>query len=165
MMMAGLDVPDRAFVGRFRGEPGLESVRVWVGSREGAPPATVAQQLRAFEQTLQRVVAALDARYPVGRELDEDGLAAVIDLCAWAHAEWVRIHRFVNGSGRTGRILANALLMRYGIPPAVRLRPRPNGAYGRAAAAAMSGDWRPTAEVIRRMLDQLGSDRRLSSRT
>jgi hypothetical protein len=149
--MSGLEVPDTRYVGRFRGEPGLETARVRIGAHEGTAPGSVAQELAAFERTLQRAVAALDSRYPRGEELDGDGLAAVVDLCAWAHAEWVRIHPFCNGNGRTARIWANALLMRYGLPPAVRLRPRPDGGYGRAGDAAM-GDWGPTAAVFRRML-------------
>ena len=79
--MAGLKVPDKKYVGRFRGEPGLETTRVWVGGHEGAPPERVASELAAFEKTLQRAVAALDARYPRAEALDTDGLAAVID-CA-----------------------------------------------------------------------------------
>jgi len=150
--MAGLKVPDKKYVGRFRGEPGLETTRVWVDGHEGAPPERVAAELAAFEKTLQRAVAALDARYPRAEALDTDGLAAVIDLCAWAHAEWVRIHPFDNGNGRTARIWANALLMRYGLPPAIRLRPRPDGVYEDAGTAAMNGDWRPTVAVFSRML-------------
>jgi hypothetical protein len=42
--------------------------------------------------------------------------------------------------------------MRYGLPPTIRLRPRPNGGYGDAGAAAMNGDWRATVAVFRRML-------------
>lgn len=152
--MAGLIAPNRKHVGRFRGEPGLETTRVWIGSHEGVAPERIASELAAFERTLQRVVAALDARYAVGGALDTDGLAAVVDLCAWAHAEWVRIHPFVNGNGRTARIWANALLMRYGLPPVIRLRPRPDSGYGDAAAAAMTGDWRPIAAVFRRMLGE-----------
>jgi len=152
--MAGLEVPDVGGVGCFRGEPGLESVRVWIGAHEGVAPGEVAEELRVFEETLQRAVAALDALFPRGEDVDADGLAAVVDLCAWAHAEWVRIHPFVNGNGRTARILANSLLMRYGVPPVIRLRPRPNSSYGRAAEAAMRGDWRPTAAAFRRMLSR-----------
>ena len=155
--MAGLDVPDAKFVGRFRGEPGLEATRVLIGAHEGVPPAEVARELAAFEQALQRVVAALDTRYPHEQDLDRDGLAAVVDLCAWTHAEWVRIHPFANGNGRTARIWANALLMRYGLPPVVRLRPRPDRGYSRAGAAAMEGDWRPTVAVFRRMLRELSA--------
>ena len=150
--MAGLDAPKPESVGRFRGEPGIEHVRVRVGGSEGAPPADVDKQLEEFEGRLQRTVAALDKRYPVGQELDADGVAAVIDLCAWAHSGWVRIHPFVNGNGRTARLWANALFMRYGLPPVVRLRPRPDGGYGAAGARAMAGDWKPTAAVFRKML-------------
>jgi hypothetical protein len=150
--MAGLDVPDAEYVGRFRGEPGLENTRVWIDANEGMAPAQVAGELAAFEQRLQRTVAALDALYPTGTDLDADGLAAVIDLSAWAHSEWVRIHPFANGNGRTARIWANSLFMRYGLPPVVRLRPRPDGGYGSAGAVAMDGNWQPTAVVFRRYL-------------
>lgn len=68
-------------------------------------------------------------------------------------AEWVRIHPFANGNGRTARLWANFLAMRYGVPPFVRLRPRPGAGYGEAGAKAMQGDWKPTAAVFRRLLD------------
>jgi hypothetical protein len=110
----------------------------------------VASELAKFERILQRAVAKLDQLYPA--EIDPDGLAAIIDLAAWAHAEWVRIHPFANGNGRTARLWANYLFMRYGPPPAVRLRPRPDGGYREAAAAAMSGDWQSTALVFRKLL-------------
>ena len=151
-MMAGLRVPRPSHVGRFRGEAGLDTYRVRVGVHKGVAPDDVGGALARFQQTLQSAVAALDDRYPSGQALDADGLAAVIDLCGWAHAEWIRIHPFANGNGRTARIWANALLMRYGLPPVMRLRPRPNDGYGEAGAAAMTGDWTPTAALIRRML-------------
>ena len=60
--MAGLTVPDSHGVGRFRGEAGLESTRVWIGSHEGVSPSDVSDELVAFEETLQRVVAVLDSQ-------------------------------------------------------------------------------------------------------
>jgi Fic family protein len=158
-MMSGLRAPDGKYRGRFRGERGLETTRVWIGGRQGVGPAGVARVLATFARTLQRAVDALDVRYPQGQQLDIDGLAAVIDLSAWAHAESVRMHPFANGNGRTARIWPNAILMRYGLPPAVRLRPRPGGGYGLAGAAAMDGDWRPTAAVFRTMLEEVLSER------
>ncbi len=150
--LAGLQVPKAAYVGRFRGEAGIRNVHVAVGSAQGVPPAEVAEQLLRFERRLQRATAALDERYAADAELDTDGVAAVIDLCAWAHSEWVRIHPFANGNGRTARLWANFFLMRYGLPPVVRLRPRPDGSYGAASAHAMAGDWLPTASVFRQYL-------------
>jgi hypothetical protein len=150
--MEGLEVPSAAFLGRFRGETGLENSRVGIGPTEGVSPTQVAKQLGEFEGRLQRSLSALDKLYQPGGDLDVDGLSAVIDVAAWAHSEWVRIHPFMNGNGRTARMWANAILMRYGLDPVVRLRPRPDGGYGLASAAAMHGDWQATAIVFRKML-------------
>ena len=152
-LMTGLDVPDSRFVGAFRGEPGLENLQVKVGANYGVESASVARELRRFEARLRVLVAALDAALPSGQEPDADQLAAILDLCAWAHAEWVRIHPFVNGNGRIARLWANSLAMRYGLPPFIRLRPRPNVGYADAGAKAMRGDWEPTVTVFRRLLD------------
>jgi hypothetical protein len=113
----------------------------------------VAEELTRFEAKIQTLVATLDTLVPIGQEPDVDQLAAIIYLCAWVHAEWVRIHPFANGNGRTARLWANSLAMRYGVPPFVRLRPRPETGYGEAGAKAMQGDWKPTAVVFRRLLD------------
>jgi hypothetical protein len=154
LIMLGLDVPDPRFVGAFRGTPGLDTVQVRVGKTYGVDATKVAGELAHFETKLQALVAQLDSLLPAGREPDADQLAAIIDLCAWAHAEWVRIHPFANGNGRTARLWANSLALRYGLPPFVRLRPKPNSPYGNAAAKAMLGDWKPTARVFHQQLSQ-----------
>lgn len=153
LMMEGLDVPDRRFVSAFRGEPGLENVQVKVGRRYGVEAAMVAGELANFEAKLHDTLDQLDALLPADEEPDADQLAAVIDLCAWAHSEWVRIHPFANGNGRIARLWANSLAIRYGLPPFIRLRPRPNSDYALAGAKAMDGDWKPTARIFRRMLE------------
>ena len=153
LVMEGLDTPNLRFVGAFRGEPGLEHVQVRVGSNYGVNSINVAGELRRFEEKLQALVAELDALLPIGQELDSDYLAAIVDLCAWVHAEWVRIHPFANGNGRTARLWANSLAMRYGLPPFVRLRSRPNAGYADAGAKAMHGEWKPTAAVFHRLLE------------
>jgi hypothetical protein len=150
--MRNLEVRDKRYIGAFRGEPGLESVNVRVGSNYGADPADVADSLKQFESKLQQLVAELDKVLPPGQEPNLDQLAAIIDLCAWAHSEWVRIHPFANGNGRTARLWANSLALRYGLPPFIRLRPRPNASYGQAGAKAMQGDWKPTVAVFHRLL-------------
>ena len=152
--MAGLDVPAPEYVGRFRGEPGVE-IPVFIAEAQGVHHTEVEPALEEFERRLRPIVAVLDARYSADAELDEDGVAAITDLAGWAHAEWVRIHPFANGDGRTARMWANYLLVRYGLPPVVRLRPRPDLGYGAAGARAMTGDWEPTARFIRAMLREL----------
>ena len=152
-LMRGLNVPNPQAIGAFRGEPGLEKIQARVGSNYGVNSVSVAAELKRFEAKLQELVAELDARAPLGRELDADHLAAILDLCAWAHAVWVRIHPFANGNGRVARLWANYLAVRYGLPPFVRLRPRPNAGYEKAAAQAMHRNWKPTAIVFRLLLD------------
>ncbi len=151
-VMRGLEVPNQNFVGKFRGEVCIENINVRIGRYFGVTAGQVANELAQFEQTLQRAVHRLDQFLPPGTELDTDTTLAILDLCAWAHAEWVRIHPFANGNGRIARLLANSLAMRYELPPFVRLRPRPGDGYGSACEQAMTGNWESTAKVFHRML-------------
>ncbi len=152
--MHGLDTPDPIYIGAFRGEPGLENVQAQVAERYGVPADEVAAALAQFEKTLQTAVQRLDDAIPPSVEADDDQRAAIILICAWAHAEWVRIHPFANGNGRTARLWANSLAMRYGLPPFLRLRPRPENLYGIASQKAMDGDWRPTVSAFRELLEE-----------
>jgi hypothetical protein len=99
------------------------------------------------------LVAELDGVLPPGKEPDADELAGIIDLCAWEHSEWVRIHPFCEWQRPNPRLWANSLALRYGLPSFIRLRPRPNASYGQAGAKAMQGDWKPTAVVFHRLLE------------
>ena len=152
--MQNLTVDDPRFVGGFRGEQGLENIEVRVGRNSGVASEEVSAALHNFEKELQVRVAQLDRMIRPNDELDVAKLAAVVELCAWVHAEWVRIHPFANGNGRTARLWANSLAMRYGLPPFVRLRPRPDGGYGKAGEQAMNGDWEPTVLVFHQLLRQ-----------
>lgn len=162
-VMEGLDGPDQDFVGTFRGEEPVETINVRIGRHFGVDAGQVANELARFEQTLQRAVQRLDQLLPPGTQLDTDVTLAILELCAWAHAEWVRIHPFANGNGRIARLLANSLAMRYELPPFVRLRPRPDGEYGSACEQAMKGDWEPTVRVFHRMLKRFFTDTSLPS--
>lgn len=46
----------------------------------------------------------------------------VIEYAALAHFKFVDIHPFIDGNGRTARLLTNLILMKYGYPPAVVLK-------------------------------------------
>ena len=152
--MRGLNPGKAIYVGAFRGEQGLEGVGVEIGGVMGAMPWDVEFELAAFERRLTGALHALDAMYPDVQGLDENGLSAVLEVAAWAHSEWVRIHPFANGNGRTARMWANLVLLRYGVPPVLRLRPRlDSGDYGNAGRAGMAGDNAPMAELLRRLVD------------
>ncbi|MEO0566553.1 MAG: Fic family protein [Pseudomonadota bacterium] len=155
--MSELNVPDQKYVGRFRGETGLVGCEVRIGGSNGVLSTLVVQELQVFEEKLCKSMSVLDELIPKGDTPNSaDQLNAVIELAAWVHAEWVRIHPFANGNGRTARIWTAFIAMRYGLPPFVRLRPRPDGGYAAACAKAMEGDWDATAQVFRRMyLDAL----------
>lgn len=147
-MMKGLAVPKTSYIGRFRGDSGLKRVAVRVDRLFGTHPARVWSELRDFQDRLHQVVAALDERYAPTAVLDPDGVSAVIHVAAWAHSEWVRIHPFANGNGRIARNWSNFIFMRYGLPPLVRGRPRPEGGYAPACERAMFGDWEAMVPVF-----------------
>ena len=151
IMMMGLEPPTPEHVGRFRGKPGLTGCEVEIGGVPGVASDEVAEALKRFEEKLRRAVTALDSLIGPETALSADDLAAVIDLCAWVHAEWIRIHPFANGNGRTARLWANVIAMRYGLPPFVRLRPRPEGRYDSVAADAMAGRWQNSVRLFRQM--------------
>jgi Fic family protein len=151
-IMAGLTPPDPAYIGKFRGEAGLEGIGVRIGNNHGTPPADVAAELDTFISTLQQIVAMLDERITADNELTTADLADIVDLCAWGHAEWVRIHPFANGNGRTSRFLVRFLAARYGLPMFLQIRPRPDNGYAAASNASMQRDWQPTAVLFRRLL-------------
>jgi Fic family protein len=46
---------------------------------------------------------------------------SVAELAAWAHYKIVHIHPFIDGNGRTARLLMNLILIQNGYPPAVIL--------------------------------------------
>lgn len=151
-MMLRLSAPNPGWVGVFRGESAAREVEVQVGGLTAVPADRVVDELAAFMRRFERHLDYLDRHLPDATERSSEQVMAVIDLCAWAHAEWVRIHPFVNGNGRMARLLANFVAMRFGLPPFVQLRPRPDDDYGVAAQRAMQGNWKPTVAVFEQML-------------
>lgn len=73
----------------------------------------------------------------------------VPERLAYLHCEFERIHPFLDGNGRTGRLLLNLILIRLGWPPAIILKER-RGRYLKALGRADNGDYGPLAEVIAR---------------
>ena len=77
------------------------------GSAYAPPqPESVAPQMTDFSDWLQSVTADQEQENPI------------VVACA-AHAWFAQIHPFIDGNGRTARIIMNLVLMKYGYPIAI----------------------------------------------
>jgi hypothetical protein len=156
----GIRLPVSYYAGEIRDSdprfPELDGYEVQIGRHLGVPSSHVPSQLAQYEFALREAVAVLDLEIPNGLSPDDPAkLLSVLTLCSYAHGEWVRIHPFANGNGRTARLWANWCALRYKLPPFVRLKPRPQGdLYARAAVSSMEGDHRSMVAVFAEMLDQ-----------
>ena len=143
---AGVALPVPYYAGEVRDDdprfPELVGYEVAVGRHPGVAAADVPAALERFEGSMGRAAAALDAVVPVGaRPDDARRLAAVVQLAGLAHGQWVRMHPFANGNGRTARLWVAWVAARYGLPLFLRLKPRPAATqYALAASASMLGN-------------------------
>lgn len=71
----------------------------------------------------------------------------VIELAAIAHYKFVYIHPFIDGNGRTGRLLMNLILMRSGFPPVI-IRKSDRLTYYSHLDEANAGDVRPLIRFL-----------------
>jgi len=71
-----------------------------------------------------------------------------IELAAWTHAEFVRIHPFIDGNGRTSRLLMNYQLMLQGFLPVSIDKEKRLDYYNALEQYAVNGDLKPFADFI-----------------
>lgn len=71
-----------------------------------------------------------------------------IELAAWTHAEFVKIHPFADGNGRTSRMLMNYQLMAEGFLPVSIAKENRLEYFEALEAYAVDGDLVPFAEMI-----------------
>jgi fido (protein-threonine AMPylation protein) len=146
----GVPLPVDYYAGEVRDTdprfPELIGYEVAVDALRGCASADVPVALSEFEQSMQTAIRAVDTALPTTRTQSRTArqLVGVVQLASQAHGEWIRIHPFANGNGRTARLWVAWLAARYGLPLFLQLKPRPEGnAYAFAAGASMRGDHRP----------------------
>ncbi|HEX7591396.1 MAG TPA: Fic family protein [Candidatus Limnocylindrales bacterium] len=152
-------MPEPDYVGNIRdsdpGHPCLVGYEVIVGPSLGVRAADVPNALAAFIGAAGNMIVTLDRVIAPGAiPSDRHLVQAVVRLCAYTHGEWIRIHPFANGNGRTARVWANWIAACCGLPPFVAIKPR----LGRtlcagAVARSMSGDHQVTEALFLELLN------------
>lgn len=110
------------------------NVDVYTSGAQHSPPSPneMDKQLKNFYSDLQWKA----------NEINE------IELAAWTHAEFVRIHPFPDGNGRISRLIMNYQLMAHGFP-AISIAKEKRLEYFKALEVyAISGDIAPFAEML-----------------
>ena len=72
-----------------------------------------------------------------------------VERLARAHNDFEKVHPYLDGNGRTGRLLLNLLLVRLGYPPAIVFK-NERAKYLKAMRKADQGDDGPLGELIAR---------------
>ncbi|XP_072443491.1 protein adenylyltransferase FICD [Chiloscyllium punctatum] len=117
---------DPVEAGRFR------TNQVFVGHHIPPHPRDVKKQMQELVQWLNSEEAM--SLHPV-------------EIAALAHYKLVYIHPFIDGNGRTARLLMNLILMQAGYPP-VTIRKEQRAEYYSALDLANEGDVRPFIRFI-----------------
>ena len=71
-----------------------------------------------------------------------------IELAAWTHAEFVKIHPFADGNGRTSRLIMNYQLLAHGFLPVSIPKDSRLDYFGALESYAVNGDLTPFANMI-----------------
>ena len=77
-----------------------------------------------------------------------------IELAAWTHTEFVRIHPFVDGNGRTSRMIMNYQIMAQGFLPVSIAKENRLEYFDALEAYAVNGDLQPFADMIAELEEQ-----------
>lgn len=78
----------------------------------------------------------------------------VIELAAWTHAEFVKIHPFVDGNGRTSRLIMNYQLMVNGFLPISIVKESRLEYFDALESYAVDADLKPFADFIAALEEQ-----------
>ena len=151
-------IPIPSYVGNYRGsdDPFLREYGVRFGPFLGSPPELVQDALDAFAKSLETALSRLDGTMPSPTEATPSRINSAIECVARHYADWLKIHPFADGNGRTARILANWILARYWQPIVLPGRPPVDraGLIAATTPALALSDYRPLTRYLRTRLVQ-----------
>jgi len=81
-------------------------------------------------------------------DLPHKGDLNSIELAAWTHAEFVKIHPFVDGNGRTSRLIMNYQLLAHGFLPVSIPKESRLDYFAALESYAVNGDLTPFTNMI-----------------
>lgn len=81
-------------------------------------------------------------------ELNQQSDLNPIELAAWTHAEFVRIHPFIDGNGRTSRLLMNYQLLSQGFLPVSIAKENRLEYYNALEEYAVHSNLQPFADLV-----------------
>lgn len=85
-------------------------------------------------------------------DLRTNKFADPLEKAAWTHAEFVKIHPFQDGNGRTARLLMNYSLMSDGYPPTIIKKGNVREYFQSLETYSLKGDIQPFTTLLRRNL-------------
>lgn len=126
---------DHIFVGGI-----YRNVDVYISGAQHTPPSPdeMYRQVKDFYSDLTWK----------GKELNP------IELAAWTHAEFVRIHPFPDGNGRTSRLIMNYQLMANGFPAVSIAKENRLEYFNTLEAYAVEENLAPFADMVAGLVDQ-----------
>ena len=122
-------------------------IRPFSGGMVPPPWVDVSPQLTTWVDKANQIGAEIGG----GKLASADIPLALADL----HSSFERIHPFIDGNGRTGRLVLNLILVRLGFPPSIIFKVNRNR-YLTALDRADKGELGPLAELLARsVIDNL----------
>ena len=119
---------------------------VAVGGVGAASFRRVSQLMAQLETELHDHLVGIDLSW--SQLAGPEKLRRVATVVGAAIGRFIQIHPFINGNGRTSRLLWAALLARMGLPVDMAVVRRPAGPYASAMAAAMTGNLAPAVLMV-----------------
>ena len=157
-------VPVPEYVGNFRGSSGpyLDTADVGFGRDQtgqvrflGTPPADVTAAVAKVAVDVQTTLDRFDELILDEASATPSRLNDLVVEIAKHYVEWIRIHPFADGNGRTARVLVNWILARYWQPLVLPGRPvhdRSGLVQATAPALSTPPDYRAITRFLRKRL-------------